>query len=336
MARGPRPGFTRRSCTVSEHEFIYDVVGNGTNFGIVNGGLPFPINPGQVTTFPWLSVQAKQWEKYKIHSLKLEYRREVSEFATAGTIGKVMINVDLDAADAGPSSKTQVLDTDKRLLMDCMPCENNSIVIPGKIFHPTGEPKWVRPGGLPGATDIKTYDAGNIWVTTSGTSDNTTKLGELHLTYVVELSVPILESTTVAPINNSVATFESQSGTISALTTGTVTTIPLATAAFNGLGAVNTAGLIVLPAGNYLVDWWGEVGYSGASTNTVVSLYKNGAQFLLDDNAFTQTNAAALNVQVNGNAFVTVNGTDTISMCITATFSSGTASPGGFMRIVAI
>jgi hypothetical protein len=334
MTRGPRPGLSRRSCMVTEHEFIYDVVGNGTNFGIVNGGLPFPINPGQSTTFPWLSAQAKQWERYKIQHLKIEYRREVSEFATAGTIGKVMLNVDLDASDAPPSSKVQVLDTDRRLLVDCMPCENNAITIPGKLFHPTGQPLWVRPGGLPGAADIKTYDAGNLWVSTSGTADNSTKLGELHLTYAIELSVPVLESTTSAPINNSVATVSAQD--TPNMTDGVPYVLPLTGFIVNGIGATSVAGQIVLPAGNYLLDWTSYIYYSGVSAETLIQLQKNGVDVEFNDVDWSQLNTNAFGFNVSQTAYISSNGSDDISIKVTPSFSSGTANATGFMRIVAI
>ncbi len=77
MRPGKASGLTRKSCPIVECEFIYDVVGNGTNFAIVNSGNPFPINPGQATTFPWASTIAKQFDKYKFEYIQLEYRREV-------------------------------------------------------------------------------------------------------------------------------------------------------------------------------------------------------------------------------------------------------------------
>jgi len=336
MMRDTVGGLNRRHCLVEEHEFIYDVVGNGTNFGVVNAGNPFPINPGQSATFPWLSLQAKQWERYKFKWVKLEYLREVSEFATAGTTGKVMVNVDLDASDQPPATKTQVLDTDRTLLCHGMPCENFSMVIPERLLHPTGIPLYVRPGGLPGASDIKTYDCGNIWVSTSGVADNTTKLGELHITYRVEFSVPILESTTTAPINNSVA-YAIQSTTLALTSTVTSTILwPTAALVTNGVGATfnATTGSITPTPGNYLVDYSGSFGTTGNSTEFEVVLEKNGT---VVSYALIQVPSAAYPVEyLEGFAYVTCNGTDVLTLVVNSTFSSGATTATGSIRLTAI
>jgi hypothetical protein len=338
MLRDALGGMNRRNCIVQEHELIYDVVGNGTNFGVVNGGNPFPLNPGQGSSFPWLALQAKQWERYKFKWIKFEYAREVTEFATAGTIGKVMMNIDLDASDQPPATKTQVMDTDKTLLAHGMPCENFAMVIPGKILHPTGQPLYVRPGGLPGASDIKTYDCGNLWISTSGVADNTTKLGELHVTYAVEFSVPVLESTTTAPINNSVS-YAKQSTALTLTTTVAGTVLwPVASIVTNGTASVfnATTGSITPPPGNYLVDVQGSFMFGGLATTDYLGLLKNGTDVgnLLADRSFT-SGAITQDAQ-NISAYVTCNGTDVLTVVASATFSTSTAIVYANIRLTAI
>jgi hypothetical protein len=304
----------------------------------VNGGNPFPLNPGQGASFPWLSLQAKQWERYKFKWIKFEYAREVTEFATAGTIGKVMMNIDLDASDQPPATKTQVMDTDKTLLAHGMPCENFAMVIPGKILHPTGQPLYVRPGGLPGASDIKTYDCGNLWISTSGVADNTTKLGELHVTYAVEFSVPVLESTTTAPINNSVS-YAKQSTALTLTTTVAGTVLwPVASIVTNGTASVfnATTGSITPPPGNYLVDVQGSFMFGGLATTDYLGLLKNGTDVgnLLADRSFT-SGAITQDAQ-NISAYVTCNGTDVLTVVASATFSTSTAIVYANIRLTAI
>jgi hypothetical protein len=317
--KGPN-GLSRRSCPVQEHEFIYDVIGNGADFGIVNGGNPFPLNPAQATTFPWLSTIAKQWERYRIKYLDIEYRREVSEFATAGTTGKVMIHVDLDAADGPPATKTQVLDTDRRLLLDMMPCENKKLRIPGRLFHPVGSPLLSRPGGLPSATDIRLYDAGNIWVSTSGTVDNTTKLGEIHLNYAFELSVPVLESTTTAPINNSLSSFSETNSAAGATTVAQVQ--PLATVVTNGLGITNTAGSFTLPVGNFMVSSALTANNNAGSHQVNYQLNKNGSLYgiMVSD---TLGAAGNLSISLPEMFIASTVTTDIWTFVATATYAAG-------------
>ncbi len=46
---------TRKERVVEEDEFIANIAGS-VAFSVIQ----YPINPGQATTFPWLSLQAKQ------------------------------------------------------------------------------------------------------------------------------------------------------------------------------------------------------------------------------------------------------------------------------------
>jgi len=240
-------GRNRRSTVITEDEYIVDVSGS-TGFATTS----FPLNPGQAATFPWLAGEAKLFEKYRFLACEFYYRPQVSAYGLNGQAGKVMISCDYDASDAPPANKQQVEDTHPHA--DCMPYEEVHLSLETAEMFNTSDAKYVRPGGLPGAADIKTYDAGTISVSTVG-NQNTTNIGELRVRYTVELSVPVLESATTAPVNNSVTWYQSTSP--EALTTATPTTLALASKYANGLGAVNTSGSFVLPAGNYLVDIYG-------------------------------------------------------------------------------
>jgi len=108
---------SRRDMIIEESEFIGAVtVANQPNYNVTQ----YPINPGQASTFPWLSTIAKQYEKYVIERLAFIYKKEVSEYATAGQTGKVIMSVDYDAADAPPATKQQQEDTIPHA--DAMPC----------------------------------------------------------------------------------------------------------------------------------------------------------------------------------------------------------------------
>jgi len=276
MGKGfPTGNFPRgtRWCRVEEDEYIADI-GGSTAF--VNTA--FPINPGQVLTFPWLSKQAAQWEKYRWEYLEFYYKPEVSAFATQGQAGKVILSCDYDASDAPPSSKQQAEDTDPHT--DAMPYEDLLLQLDPRQMFEMADSKYVRPGGLPGSTDIKTYDSGNINVSTIANT-NSSLIGELHVRYAVVFEVPVLETSAggSTAANNQVAFFQSSSS--QGLTTGVSANILLQTASANGIGAVNTSGSIVVPAGNYLVDYVGIAGAT-AITNFTLSINKNAGAILVD------------------------------------------------------
>jgi len=309
-----------------EDEFIGAVtVANQPNFNVVS----FPINPGQAATFPWLSKEAAQWEKYTFEMLEFYYKREVSEFATAGQQGKVILSVDYDASDAPPSSKQQMEDTDPHV--DNMPCENNKLRLNRRDMHGlVNLPKFVRIGGLPGSSDIKNYDVGNLFVATQGIPSNT-EVGELRVRYRVRFEIPVLESVTTAPANNQVAFLSS----VSAPTSGVPTVVPLGTINYNGVNLVNNGGVIILPSGNYTLDTTVE-GTGTAVTSLVVDVLKNGATLGTFAQAFAASAGAIVtNTTVPKMAFIQSNGTDTyaISATLTATGTPGIVANARFTAI---
>jgi hypothetical protein len=309
--------------------------GPGNATGVAAGpAFQFPINPGQAVTFPWLSTIAARYEKYVLTDLEFYYEHEVSEFATAGTTGKVMIAVDYDAADPPPVSKVQMMDMDPH--NDCMPCKDMVLRVDCRTAFENG-PKYVRPGNLPGAADIKTYDLGNLNFAAAGTTDNTTKIGELHVRYRGWFEKPVLESTTSAPNNNQVSWFQSTS--VQTYTTSVGATAVVATATANGLNIVNTSGSMVPPPGNYVI-MFGTVGKdTSAEAFTVVNnIQKNGVAVHLAGNGPQQgaeTVAASGDNSVHGSCFVTANGTDAFTLAVTMVGAAGTLTGGSSVLWVA-
>jgi len=182
---------TRRGQIIEEDEYIADIVGS-TAFATT----AYPVNPGQSNTFPWANKIASLYEKYDFERLEFYYRREVSEFATNGQAGKVMLSFDYDCTDNPPTSKVQVLDTDPHV--DGMPC-TEEIRLRINCDEARKQPsKFVRlfqgtTSSIPFGTDPKTYDIGTLYVSTFGCT-NTTVVGELHVRYRCVLRVPVLET----------------------------------------------------------------------------------------------------------------------------------------------
>lgn len=250
-SRGKRGGLTRTH-VLEEDEYIGEV--EAKNFPNFNVEM-YPVNIGQAKTFPWGSIVAKNYEKYHFTYLEFYYKKEVSQFAANGTTGKVIMSFDSDAADGAPTNKQAMEDQEPHA--DCMPSENLSLKIPKKMLSPLmNNAHFIRPAGLPGAADIKTYDVGNFQIATQGTTANGA-IGELHVRYKCILSIPVLGTAVLAaPINNSVTvivgpgnqqSLDGQSDVIN------FAPLPL----YNGLqiDMANTSfGQVVLPVGNYNID----------------------------------------------------------------------------------
>lgn len=188
------PGFAmasnRRRQYICEDEYIGEISGS-----VAFATTSFAFNPGQVGTFPWGSRVAQLYEKYKTVSAEFYYKREVSEFATNGNAGKVILSFDYDATDSQPTTKQQVEDLQPHV--DGMPCENLVLKLDPKQLNGQ-DSKYIRIGVQPANTDLKTYDGGFLNVSTQGCA-NTTTIGELHVRYCFELLVPVLEG--ALPVN---------------------------------------------------------------------------------------------------------------------------------------
>lgn len=310
-------------------EFIADILSNtGAYTNVV-----YAINPGQASTFPWLNKEALLYEKYMFTSLQFSYLTETNEFATVA-VGKVILAVDYDASDSPPSTKNQVENSEPNAT--CAPYQN--CVLSCRPSDINGSIGWhyVRPAGLPGASDIKTYDCGNLNVGVSGNGgSNGTKIGELWVRYAGVFKDRVLESVTTAPANNSVSVFTS----VSAGETPT-TTVPLqlalANAAnINGLAIVNTAGSMVPPAGNFLVDLSVTASSSVAITELEILFEKNAGLipgYGSPEIAFT---AGATNLTIADSYFVTANGTDAFTFNVLED-ASGTLNASGNIRWFAV
>jgi len=161
---------------VQHREYVADVIGS-----IPYSVLGYAVNPGVSTTFPWLSVLARNFEKYRFR--RLDFCFESSVATTAA--GVVLSAIDLDANDPAPPSK--------QVIMAYQGASRSNVWMESCTRLPEMQPElYVRTATAPASTDIKTYDAGNLWLAVQGTIDSTSAIGELYVDYVVELHVPQL------------------------------------------------------------------------------------------------------------------------------------------------
>jgi len=176
---------TRRSQVIEEDEYIGEVAGS-----VAFATTGYACNPGQALVFPWGNKVASLYEEYEFEMLEFYYKREVSEFSTNGQAGKVMLSFDFNAGDPAPLSKQQVEDSVPH--SDGMPC-TPVVRLPIDCALLRRNPgKFVRAGAQPANTDIKTFDAGRLYVSTFGNA-NTSTIGELRVRYRVKLIKPVLE-----------------------------------------------------------------------------------------------------------------------------------------------
>jgi hypothetical protein len=205
--------------------------------------------------------------------------------------------------------------------------------IPKFILHQHLDAFYVRPGNLPGSSDIKTYDLGNLFVSTIGQAQGVAQMMELRVKYTCKLMIPILENIAAAPQNNQVTLLQSTTPQASGATTIAATML-LGTTSFNGINAVNTAGSIVLPAGNYILDASNTANNNngGDQTTSKLDLQYGGVSLFV-----TTPESDSYNfTYISASMFVQSNGILPITLVVTNTYAGGVVTNNATLRITAV
>lgn len=156
----------------------------------------FPIQPAMAATFPFGSKIASLYERYQVKDLAFYFKPVVSGYAVGGQAGKVLLSVDYDALSGPPATVQEVETMDPHV--DGMPYQSIELRLDPQRCTPKGG-KFTRQGMVPGG-DLKTYDAGTLFVSVTGnlTASN---IGELRVRYTLSLMNPRLTAVKVAPCN---------------------------------------------------------------------------------------------------------------------------------------
>jgi hypothetical protein len=175
------------------------------------------INPGLSATFPWLSGIAARFQEHEIKGMVWHYVPTSGTFnGTTAALGSVMIQTSYRATDANPSSKAEMLNE----------YWSNEVVPFETMAHPIEcDPKenpfnihYIRNAPVPSGDQLL-YDVGRTFVATAGMAD-TAVVGDLWVTYEIELKKPLIASPVVMPNSYYGVTYASP--TTSDLFSGTV------------------------------------------------------------------------------------------------------------------
>jgi hypothetical protein len=163
---------------------------------VVNGTTTFQLaayalNPGQATTFPWLSFQAQGWERYKFNRLQFRYVTRVA----SSTNGVVIMSPDYDPTDAAPTSELQA--SGNRDTIADAPWKDVTCVLNHKDLLGGYDDKYVRVGAAIAGESLKLYDSGNFFMC-SNSATSGAQWGRLWVDYDVTLRVPQLSTDTVS------------------------------------------------------------------------------------------------------------------------------------------
>lgn len=191
-----------QSITVRHKEFLCSIKGS-VDFKLQRF---FLLQPGDSNTFPWLNGIATRFQQYRIKGLVFHYV-PTSGYAVSGTnpaLGAVMIQTSYRANDTDPTSKLEMLNeywATESIPSDgfCHPIECSPAENPFQVHY-------VRTKPVPLNDSPLLYDIGKTYIATQGMPDNDKIVGDLWVTYEIELIKPQIESNVLGGVLSAFAT----------------------------------------------------------------------------------------------------------------------------------
>jgi len=227
-----------QSVMIRHKEFVGDVY-SSSSFAIAN---TIVLNPGLAASFPWLSTIAQQYQEYTWKGMVFEFVSTSGDVvaSTNTALGSIMMATQYRSTAAAYLNKVQMLNEyfasdAKPSECFCHPIECNPKENPYNV-------QYVRSGAVPAGEDAKTYDIGTTYVATIGQQAAAVDIGELWVSYEVELRKPVISGS--MDFAGEAAYFTSSTGVTTAAPFGSTTLTGT-----NTLGATVTSTVLTLPVG---------------------------------------------------------------------------------------
>lgn len=189
----PEFSTTQQTHIVTHREYIQDITTAATanTFKVES----FPLNPGQSTTFPWLSQLAQNYEQYRIHGMIFEFVTTSADALNSvnTALGTVIMATDYNSAATTYANKQQM--ENSQYANSAKPSKSQMHGIECASMYTPLSHLFVRPNDLPAGQDPRWYDLGNFQLATTGFQGTNVVIGELWVTYVVEFFKPQIPST---------------------------------------------------------------------------------------------------------------------------------------------
>lgn len=266
----------------------------------------YPLNPGIQQTFPWLSGIAARFQEYTIRGAVFHYIPSSGSAvsSTNAALGTVMLQTSYRATDVPPSSKVEMLNE------YC----SNEVVPSDTMAHPIEcDPKenpfnvqYVRSAAIPVGESTLLYDLGQTHLAVSGCQTNGNVIGDLWITYEVELRKPLVASNVTASVYSGDAL--AVAPTIPSNVFGS------STASFAGnLPATMLGSVITFPKG-----------YVG---KYLISAYLGGSSLAVGLSSVTAANCAIEPIGANISNFNNLSGGNIVDVAYAVTITDPAVTP---------
>jgi len=147
----------------------------------------FSLNPGLKSTFPWLAAVAQNYQEYRFKGVVFHYVPTSGMVTGTNTaLGSVMFQTSYRASDVAPTTKYEMLN--EFWSNESLPCEAMCHPIECKPSETILTSRYVRDGAV--TDDVMFYDYGTTYVAVQGQQSTGQIIGDVWVTYEVELRKP--------------------------------------------------------------------------------------------------------------------------------------------------
>lgn len=218
----------------------------------------YPIQPGNVVTFPWLSSISDKFEQYRIEGMIFEYKSMYSDAVVTqnGSLGSIILATEYNAG--APAFPTKQAMENYEFAQSCKP--SCSVLHPIECARSQSvlSELYIRSGTVPVNEDIKTYDFGDFYFASQGIplggAGSAVNLGELWVTYQISFLKPKIVTGSSSYVDSGFAYFSGVTNNAAFLPYG------LQPVPFNSIVKRDTSNLpIALTADNTFVITLGSV-----------------------------------------------------------------------------
>jgi len=263
----------QQSVIIKHKEFLGEVLSSGS-FTVQQS---FPLNPGVSSTFPWLANIAASFQEYRIRGLVFHYipSSGAAISSTDASLGTVMLQTSYRSNDAAPASKVELLN--EFWSNEVVPCDSMAHPVECDPKENPFNVQYVRTGGVPTGDSVLMYDLGQTHLAVSGCQTIGKRLGDLWVTYDIELKKPLLYSNVTSRVDSASAYISSGLqasgwfGTTAVTMTGTLPAVLLNNTITIPKGAVGSFQVWMELGGVNLAVTLASIAYTGCSAIPVVA-----------------------------------------------------------------
>lgn len=181
----PRVQNSSNGVIIRHKEFLSDVPSSAAFTSLI-----IPLNPALPDSFPWLSRVAQNFEEWLPRGIIVEYRTTSSDTLLAANpaLGSVIIATQYNSVNPDFVNKQQMENYEGAI--SCKPSVSMIHQVETKKSQNVQDEYYTRVEAPPANADIRMYDLGKVQVSTVGSQTTGNIIGEIWISYEVELRKP--------------------------------------------------------------------------------------------------------------------------------------------------